>query len=66
MTMNETRSPEEWAASKGTPAWQLEVTRAFHLASTDHALRVPWLPNGQLSEDAFDKALDRALNASLR
>lgn len=62
----ELRSPEAWAASKETPAWQLEVTRAFHLASTDNALRVPWLPNGQLPEAAFDKALDRALNASLR
>lgn len=64
--MNETRSPDEWAASKGTPAWQLEVTRAFHLASTDHALRVPWLPNGRLSEGDFDAALHRALHASLR
>ena len=64
--MHETKSPEAWAESKGIPPWKLEVTRAFHLASTDNALRVPWLPNGQLSEAAFDQALDRALNASLR
>ncbi len=60
------KSPDTWALEKNLEAWQLEVTRAYHLASTDDALRVPWLPNGQLSEADFSAALDRALNASLR
>lgn len=60
------QSPEVWAEQKGTKAWQLEVARAYHLASTDPALRVPWLPNGQIDEASFDAALDRALNATLR
>jgi len=64
--VNETKSPEHWAKSKGTPAWALDAARARRLSDPSHPQRACWLENGQLSEADFDATLTETLNGSLR
>lgn len=61
----ERRSPEAWAAAKGTADWALAATRARHQLA-DGPERVGWLTNGTLTEEAYDAALDATLNGELR
>lgn len=52
----ETRSPAEWAASKGTAPWAL--------AGAMQAQRDRWVIGRSVSEDEYDAAIDRVVNLS--
>jgi hypothetical protein len=64
--MDDKLSPEEWAKQKGTPDWLFAAARARHLADPQNPARTGWLPNGAMTEAAFDACIAATADGRLR